>query len=578
MAAQRIVKGWWGREWEADTTELEAHLKAFRLGWTVESGALGKEEHFWAIAAILWGKASPKQFLRHPWAEKAIKAMCRYRYVAVSGAGSSGKTDVAAVWALVNFFAAPFCTTVLVTSTEVKQARLRIWGRIKEYYQAVPPICGRLLDSISQIRFEEGSDRNGISLIAGEQSKAAEAVKKLIGIKNDYVFLIADELPDLSESILNAAYGNLALNPYFQLVGLGNFASVFDPFGQFAEPKDGWGTVTEDSQSWRTKRGVCIRFDGLKSPNVLAGQDVYPGLYSQRHLAEHRMMGENSAMFWRMCRSFPAPQGLADQIFTESLLLSGDAFGSVEWERPPLRIAALDPAFTSGGDRSVLWIAEYGQLSNGKMCIRLDKKLELHEDANKRDRPHDWQIAEQFKLWCESEGVNPYHAVLDATGAGISFGSIVSQLWSPQVLHVCFGGAASDLPATASDSRPSSEVYVNRVAEIWYQGREFVRAGQFKGVTTSLARELCARKYDTTKQSATTTRIRVEPKRDMKLRLGFSPDEADAALMLIELARERFGFVAGQIGDGLRQANEDKERHARAADDIYGHESFLIEA
>jgi hypothetical protein len=39
-------------------------------------------------------------------------------------------------------------------------------------------------------------------------------------------------------------------------------------------------------------------------------------------------------------------------------------------------------------------------------------------------------------------------------------------------------------------------------------------------------------------------RLMAEPKPDMKMRIGKSPDEADAALMLVAMCRERFGFGA----------------------------------
>jgi hypothetical protein len=41
-------------------------------------------------------------------------------------------------------------------------------------------------------------------------------------------------------------------------------------------------------------------------------------------------------------------------------------------------------------------------------------------------------------------------------------------------------------------------------------------------------------------------RLRVEPKPDMRMRIGKSPDEADAALLLVVLAKERHGFGASR--------------------------------
>ena len=55
-----------------------------------------------------------------------------------------------------------------------------------------------------------------------------------------------------------------------------------------------------------------------------------------------------------------------------------------------------------------------------------------------------------------------------------------------------------------------------------------------------LREQLVARQYETVRDK----KISIEKKKDMKNRLGYSPDEADAFVMLIELVR-RAGGVAG---------------------------------
>jgi hypothetical protein len=76
-----------------------------------------------------------------------------------------------------------------------------------------------------------------------------------------------------------------------------------------------------------------------------------------------------------------------------------------------------------------------------------------------------------------------------------------------------------------------------------------MRTGQIKGVSQSLAKELCARTYKTAKGEK--MRLMAEPKADMKMRIGKSPDEADAALMLVALCKERFGFGASRSTSGI---------------------------
>jgi len=85
------------------------------------------------------------------------------------------------------------------------------------------------------------------------------------------------------------------------------------------------------------------------------------------------------------------------------------------------------------------------------------------------------------------------------------------------------------------------EKFSNRVSELWWVGVEFLRSNQIRGITPDLARELCARKYSTMAGG----KLVVEPKKDMKARMGKSPDLADAALLLLDACRYRLGAYAG---------------------------------
>ena len=97
------------------------------------------------------------------------------------------------------------------------------------------------------------------------------------------------------------------------------------------------------------------------------------------------------------------------------------------------------------------------------------------------------------------------------------------------------------LPTSGISPVRANEKFSNRVTELWYVGVEFLRSGQLKGITPDLARELTARKYSTMSGG----KLVVEPKKDMKARMGKSPDLADAAFMLLDICRHRLGAYAG---------------------------------
>lgn len=553
-------------------SDLEVELHLYLHPDDANDGAVDPGRHFRRITSILWPEKNPAHFVWHPWAETMLKNAIEHHYLGIIGCASSGKTDFGAVWAIINWLAAPTETLVLVTSTSLKDSRKRIWGSITSYFQkSAMQLPGKLVDSMGIIRTERGTgyynDKDGIAMIAGEKKKEKEAIGKMIGMKNRRVIMIADELPELSPAILEAAYTNLSSNPFFQLIGIGNFASMFDPLGEFVAPKLGYSSISQSDTEWETKRGYCIRFDGLKSPNLIESEDKWP-IYNTQMLARHRKsLGENTIGFWRMVRSFPCPEGASDSIYSEPDFVQGDCMSRVQWLEPPVPVAGLDPAFKNGGDDCVLYLGYYGTDTKLNKVIQFETYELLREDITKNNQPSNFQIAEKFMQMCKNHGVKPEHAALDATGAGAVFYDVVCQIWSNKVLPVKFGGKASERPVSSSDWRPAEEHYANRVSELWFAGLEFIRSGQLKGVSFDLASQMKARKYTTVK--GVSMRVQVEPKRDMKERVGWSPDIADAAFVLIELCRERLNAIAGTNNSGYARIQSDWDEQVKTSNKVY---------
>lgn len=535
----------YGIVWPEGTTEATIELIAFREGFGPERGGLGKYGHFRRVVELLWPydkKKNKSGFQWNPWAERIFEEACKWNYLGISGPKSSSKTHCIGIWGLVNWLADPFNTLVLVTTTSVREARKRMWGVIRERHLQIPGLPGRIVDSMGKLILDEaGSDRSSITLIPSAKDKEKEATEKLIGLKNKRVLLLVDEATDVSPAIFEAIH-NLDSNPYFQCIALGNFASAYDPFGQYITPKNTWNSVNTDMEGWETSRGYCVHLDGEKSPN-LSADDEWPFLLTSKQLYEAReYQGENSLSYWRFIRSFPAPVGAEQNIYSEAEIRKSDGEAMPIWEKAvPTKVAGFDPAFTNGGDRSVLYIGSFGKSNLGLPTIAFTKSYIVREDATKANEPRNFQIARQVKEICEKEGVRPEHLAIDATGAGDPFCDILSELWSSRIFRVKFGEKPTELPISVMSPVKGNEKFANRVTELWYVGVEYLRGQQLKGITAELARELCARKYSTMAGG----RLVVEPKRDMKSRMGRSPDLADAALLLVDLCRQRLGALAG---------------------------------
>lgn len=571
----------YGKRWAKGTDPLSIELWCFRNAKSPGQ----KAQHARNAVEMIWGHEDcSKQFLWTPWALRMLDQYCRNEYLGVAGCASSGKSDFGAVIAIIEFISAPLHTMVLVTSTSLKDSRKRIWGAIRDYWVAAQPfgLPGKLVDSHGIITYAEGDgkrsgDRSGIALIAADAKKEKESMAKLIGFKNKRVRLIADEHPELTPAILEAAQSNLSNNEDFKMMSMGNPASHYDPFGVFCKPKLGWESVTPDDEEWETELGFCIRFDGEKSPNILAGKNIYPWMITQSKLdAAKKNLGEKSLSYWRMFRGFWSPTGDEDSVYSEAdIALTGADQKVTEWRKgsTPTKVAALDPSFTTGGDRCPLMFGLYGETEAGAWVLQPTRYTFLSEDVTEKNIPRTHQIVKQFKDKCIEEGVSPLYVGYDSTGAGSPFGDVVSSEWSSEPLRVHFGGAASDRVVSASDRTLCKERYANRVTELWFSGKELLRTRQLKGIPTEVAREMCARSYVTEKAGG--LRVKVEPKEEMRKRTGESPDLADCFFVMIEMCRERLAFQSSELPKDWDKRSDRWDKRVKRLDIVSRSGHFL---
>lgn len=526
-------------------------LTALLYGFANHTHVTAKEYYFWRICDEIWNNDDlpEKLMVRHPWAERMIKMAIRNKYLAIGGSASSGKSHAMGAWGIVNFLARPRDTLILVTSTTLREARKRIWGSIISLLTVIEDAPIKIRDSIGNVAYldEKGTliERAGLSLIAAEKSKTREAVGKFIGIKQKRVILIGDELSELSEAILNAGLTNLSKNPEFQMIGMSNPNSRFDAFGVWSQPKNGWDSVDcQTDDEWDTKwGGKYIRLDGERSPNILAGETLFPWLPTAQKLAEDRaLLGAESRGYMRMVRAVFFDSEETEGIYSEAELARSGSLSKTQWAGKPVPIAGLDPAFTNGGDRTILYTGLVGYDTSGQYVCEFGEAIHLNDDATNKAVPRTYQIVKQVKDACIKRGIPPENLAVDATGAGAPFCDVLAGEWSSAFLRVSFGGKASDKRVSANSSLVGEELYVNRASELWFVGKELVRTKQLFGISSDLAQEMCGRNYELVKGSS--LRVKIESKQETKSRLGRSPDLADAAFLCLDMARQRHGMVA----------------------------------
>jgi len=522
------------------------------------------------ISLILDRPECNRRFEWNPYAVRMLEEAYANNFLAVAGHASCSKSEFFAVYAIGRFLvgarfpdkpvASPEYVKVFITSTTLEESRGRIWGVVEAYWSEFCRFFGgeqymqaKLVSSMGKIvRLNQDGKQNqlsGIALVAGGKGQDKDASTK-IGFKNRCVIFIADELPLLTHSLYNTAITNLQSNEYMQFIGIGNPTSPFDPLGVFMEPEEGWNSVNETFDGWKTKRGYCIRFDGEKSPNVLAGREVWKGILSLRTVTDLReSLGPKSPEYYRMVRGFLSPDGDANAIYTEvEITSSGSQQKVTTWLSSPTPIAFLDPAFSHGGDEAVACFCRVGEYYSA-IHQRNVKGIELVEtinlmalvDASDKTVDRNQQLVNLFNEECVKRGVKVEDRGSDSTGAGDPFASLMAITMGRGFQMVSFAGAPSDKIVGTTNARTGKDRFANRVSELWYVGKDFVKAGQVRGLDPETCIQMCARMYKLVDRE----KVEAESKKVMKQRTnGRSPDRADAFFGCVEIARRRHGLTS----------------------------------
>lgn len=512
-------------------------------------------------------------FQWNPIAERIIDTYLGHQFTGLAGHVSSGKSRCVAALAVAEFIADPKNTGWLLTSTTIEDSKLRIWGDVCRmwryaaakhgqffsglYGHAVDGydfIPGRLM-SDGLIRYQlngERMDDRGIKLIPGGKDVKDDGIRRMKGFKAPKLRLGADELSDLSHDIPRAAEASLFVVTGFRMIAPLNPGDKNDPGGVFCCPKDGWESVDIiNSDGWETRRGYCLRFDGAKCPNVLAGREIYKGLLTAEVFASQRKnLSEND--FLRNYRAIWPSGGRAESIYTQPEIVECGGTRKAKFVEIITAASGTDPAFSHGGDKAptvTLWLGKE-KAADGHLhtvceyggTTFLDDDIDPREDKKK-------QIVDRLSLFHSTfkdrQGniapLDPYCSGIDATAAGDVIASwFAAEHEGGKRMHIVkFNGVPSDKISSLSDPRPGHERYIDKRAELWCQLKDFLKSGQVRNLPDSIITQLKSANYETKAR-----KIKVEDKRSIKKRLGFSPDEAESLLIAFDVLVQRFGFTA----------------------------------
>lgn len=310
--------------------------------------------------------------------------------------------------------------------------------------------------------------------------------------------------------------------------------------------------------------GVCVNLIGTDSPNFDFPPDKparYPYLISREKIANTlSFFPKDSVEYMSQCVGAMKVGVLARRVITRDLCAQFGAREEVIWDGSGVitKVFGLDAAY--GGDRCVGGHVEFGPafvMVNGhrerKIVINVSQPQLVPTRLDPGRQPED-NIADWIKDYCSRKDIPPKNVFHDSTGRG-GLGTAIARVFSAECNPVEFGGSPSKRPVSLDlmiwdhaehQRRPMrcDEHYSKFVTELWYSIRYAIEGSQLRGLPEDVMDEMCMREWDKTRNN----KIEVETKRDMKERIGRSPDLGDWLAICVEGCR-RLGFQLSKLGN-----------------------------
>lgn len=446
-------------------------------------------------------------YTRHQWdgtrdpLARALEDLSRYEWVAVSSGTGTGKTFLMAA-AFLWFIACHEHGIAVTVATKEDQMVKGVWREIGRMFPAFKRRFPTAEMTHLRVRIRPGSDAWAGWGITAKPSADATSNTSVQGLHAEYLLILVDEMPGVDPSIITALE-NTATDPGNVIAGFGNPDNDTDPLAQFSR-----------------KSGVdAIRISGLDHPNVVTGDTVVPGAVSRQSI-EKRIAdyGLDHPLFRSRVRGI-APAQAADALIHRAWVEAAIERGR-QWAQSKALLGyppayGVDPSNSDGGDEAA--VAKFV----GPLCASV--RSAPCPDAN--------VLGRNVLVEAQLDGTSPEHIGIDAIGVGAGTVNEMRRILNGQSSPVPLNsGAAPKIRAAKAGEEDGWQADVNLFqnlrAQMYWQFREDVRLGRI-GLPNvpALVEELIMPTY-----SVRNGKVLIEPKDDIKRRLGRSPNSADAVV------------------------------------------------
>lgn len=572
----------YGHEWPKGMPEVTIELHGFKQRGKTP-GFLSRYEHALNAFRLLWPQYPVVKILpNEPYYQerglaglrventfftRALKALCTYDEVGLTGCASSGKSFIASAYMLMQFYSDPLRTMGILSTTSGKALDARIWAEIKMLHNSCQFPVGEILDYLTALVFDpalamQGKKdaairdlRNGIMGVAiPNNAEGQGALMTIAGRKNDNVLWAIDEMAYMPNNVLDPC-GNLESgNPNFQLILMANAKSQTDAHGRNSEPKAGWPEEFT-MKEWETKTGGrCVHLDGMDSPNLFPGHELiddvnklpFPTLINHIGLKKiairegqgNEEQGKKTPKYWMMARGIWLPSSMDTTVLSPSIIRASGADRDCRWGYGKRKkLAAIDPSFTIDGDDFVILLGDLGpEEEAGHMVLKYHHEhILITPDMNAGGELYD-QLAAKVVQILLANGVEPGCVGMDVSHDGGIMAQAIMKLYGSNEIHLISSlGPATERKISDQDNAPAKDRYDRQVTEFWFSLRVAVQLGRIRGfnVLSEYASHLFERRYEFRPGG----KVAIETKKEMKERLRKSPGAGDAATYLLEVAR-----------------------------------------
>jgi len=399
------------------------------------------------------------------------------RKTAVRSCHDSGKTFIDARIALL-YLIANEDSLVITTAPSWMQVKEILWREISSAYNRAKINIGGILTTT---KLDFGDNWFAIGLSTRKEGDATDVAERMLGFhsKTGKILVVVDEGSGVKEPIWNAIDG-LLTSDKAQLLASGNPYRITGSFAKLFKEK-----------------GVKkIHIQDTDIPNIIENKIIIPGLMSPKYPIEMvEKYGKDSPLYLvKVKGDFPRSES--------DMLISLDH----------VEAAFLREQEPIGKKKLGVDVARYGD-DYTVLIIRQGNKILKKE---KYQKENTMQTVARVLRIIEDENIEAEDVDIDDTGLG---GGVVDRLQEKEynVNGVIVGATAED-----------EEHYANIRAENYWAIREWIKTADLPSKDDDFY-ELANIKYIW--KSEKKGQLQIEPKKEMKKRIGHSPDTADALML-----------------------------------------------